>query len=170
MRRFVWLLLLCWASSAGAQAAEGSRGPAFFERQRVLESVAEGKAGIARIKRIFDDGQAWLDREGGELKKLETAWEGETDAGKKRELAAEISRRTAAARKRLDETQAQLDRMVKELEASLDARLAAIADDLRRERGFTEVLARKKEKLGDDVTDEVIRRYDARHPAGDGPK
>ena len=168
-------LLLVVALAPALARAEQKIG--FVDLQRALNEVDEGKAAKALLKRDFDEKQKQLDGKKAEFDKLQADVEKQavvmSDAAKK-DKAAELDRRARELQGLFMQLQKDLSDREREVTRGIFDRMAAIVRELAEKEGFSIVLERNDAGVvfappSIDLTNELVRTYNARHKAGDAP-
>lgn len=145
--------------------------------QRALNEVDEGKAAKALLKKDFDEKQKHLDAKKNEFDKLQGDLEKQSvvmsDAAKK-ERAAELDRRARELQGLFVQLQKDLSERERDATKGIFDRMANIVREIAEADGFTMVLEKGAGVVyapaSLDLTNELIRKYNARHPAGGGGK
>ena len=174
MRRFFvygLLLTLSFSFAATALAKQGVAVVGYVNLQRAILEVDEGKRATSKLKKTFEKKQKTLSQREAELKKLKTALE------KQSTVAAD----PAAQKKRLDfqnklmELQQIFVKEQQELQALEQKSLQKITEKMRKVVGrigksgaYDLILEVQDSRLlyakpHLDLTNEVIRRYNAKH-------
>jgi outer membrane protein len=167
------LLLLALAAGPALARAEMKLG--YVDLQRALNEVDEGKSAKALLKRDFDEKQKQLDVKKAEFDKLQADAEKQavvmSDAAKK-EKANELDRRARELQGLFVQLQKDLSDREREATKGIFDRMAVIVREIAEADGVTMVfekgagLVYAPQSL--DLTNELIRKYNARHPAGSG--
>jgi outer membrane protein len=145
--------------------------------QRALNEVDEGKAAKALLKKDFDEKQKHLDAKKNEFDKLQADLEKQSvvmsDAAKK-ERAVELDRRARELQGLFVQLQKDLSERERDATKGIFDRMANIVREIAEADGFTMVLEKGAGVVyapaSLDLTNELIRKYNARHPAGGGKK
>jgi outer membrane protein len=149
----------------------------FVDMHRALNEVDEGKAATALLKRDFDEKQKQLDARKAEFDKLQADLEKQavvmSDAAK-REKAGELDRRARELQGLFMQLQKDLSEREQTATKGIYERMATIVRDIAEAEGFTIVLEKGPGVIyaptSLDLTNELIRKYNAKHPAAGGPK
>jgi outer membrane protein len=169
-------LLLALALAPALAAAEQKLG--VVDLQRALNEVEEGKTAKALLKKDFDEKQKQLDLKKTEFDKLQADLEKQavvmSDAAKK-EKAADLDRRARELQGLFVQLQKDLSDRERDATKGIFERMANIVREIADADGFTVVLEKGAGVVyapaSLDLTDELIRKYNARHPpAGGAPK
>ncbi len=167
-----WILLLGVVSVVSpAQAQAQAIKVAVVDFQVALENIEDGKKAQARLEAIFMGKQA-------EIEQMETNF-----MARQREYEAKASVLTDAARtdleRELAELQMQYQQFVmqaqQEMQVAETQVLNQLVEALRetaeaygQDKGYTLILAKEAVvfSTGDDITDQVVQRYNATHSSG----
>jgi outer membrane protein len=166
-------LLLAFALAPALARAEQKIG--FVDLQRALNEVDEGKAAKALLKKDFDEKQKQLDGKKTEFDKLQADLEKQavvmSEAARK-EKAAELDRRARELQGLFMQLQKDLSDRERDATKGIYDRMANIVREMAVAEGFTAVLVRGAgvvyAQTSLDVTNELIRKYNSRHPAAGG--
>jgi outer membrane protein len=174
MRKTVTPLALALALAPAIVSAEQKIG--YVDLQRALNEVDDGKAARALLKKDFDEKQKQLDAKKAEFDKLQADFE------KQAVVMSEQARKDKGQdlERRARELQALFVNLQKDLSererAATDAifdKMAQIVAEIAEADGFTIVLQKTAgivyAPASLDLTNELIRKYNARYPAA-GPK
>jgi len=169
------LLGLALALAPALVRAEQKLG--IVDLQRALNEVDEGKAAKALLKRDFDDKQKHLDAKKAEFDKLQGDLEKQavvmSDSAKK-ERAADLDRRARELQGLFVQLQKDLSERERDATKGIFDRMAVIVQEIAEADGFTVVLEKGAGVVyapaSLDVTNELIRKYNARHPSGGAAK
>jgi outer membrane protein len=167
------ILLLALALAPAAATAQQKIG--VVDLQRALNEVDEGKAAKALLKKDFDEKQKQLDGKKAEFDKLQADFEKQavvmSDAAKK-EKATDLDRRARELQGLFVQLQKDLSERERDATKGIFDRMATIVRDIAQADGFSIVLERGAGVVyapsSLDLTDELIRKYNARHPPGGG--
>ena len=167
--------LLLIALAAGPALARAEQKLGYVDLQRALNEVDEGKAAKAVLKKDFDEKQKQLDVKKAEFDKLQADAEKQfvvmSEAAKK-EKATELDRRARELQGLFVQLQKDLSDREREATKGIFDRMASIVREIAEADGVTMVfekgagLVYAPQSL--DLTNELIRKYNARHPAGSG--
>ncbi len=149
----------------------------YVDLQRALNEVDEGKAAKALLKRDFDEKQKQLDVKKTEFDKLQSDAEKQSvvmsDSAKK-EKANELERRARELQGLFMQLQKDLSDREREATKGIFERMANIVREIAEADGFSMVLEKGAGVVyappSLDLTNELIRKYNARHPAAGGGK
>jgi outer membrane protein len=147
----------------------------FVDLQRALNEVDEGKAAKALLKKDFDEKQKQLDLKKTEFDKLQADLEKQSvvmsDAAKK-EKAGELDRRARELQGLFMQLQKDLSDRERDATKGIYDRMAGIVREIAEAEGFSIVLERSAGVIyapnSLDLTNELIRKYNSRHPAAGG--
>jgi outer membrane protein len=168
-------LLLALALAPVAARAEQKFG--VVDLQRAMNEVDEGKAAKALLKKDFDEKQKQLDAKKTEFDKLQADLEKQqvvmSDAAK-RERANDLDRRARELQGLFVQLQKDLSERERDATKGIYERMATIVRDIAEADGISLVLDRSAGVVyapqSADLTDELIRKYNARHGTGGGKK
>ncbi len=166
-------LLLALALAPAMGRAEQKLG--VVDLQRALNEVDEGKAAKALLKKDFDEKQRQLDVKKSEFDKLQADLEKQavvmSDSAKK-ERAMDLDRRARELQGMFVALQKDLSERERDATKGIFERMANIVREIAEADGFTMVLEKGAGVVyapsSLDLTDELIRKYNSRHPAGGG--
>ena len=164
-------LLLVVALAPALARAEQKIG--FVDLQRALNEVDEGKAAKALLKKDFDEKQKQLDGKKAEFDKLQADLEKQSvvmsDAAKK-DKATELDRRARELQGLFMQLQKDLSDRERDATKGIYDRMAVIVREIAEAEGFSVVLEKNAGLIyaptSLDLTNELIRKYNSRHPAG----
>jgi outer membrane protein len=168
-------LLLALALAPALVRAEQKIG--VVDLQRALNEVDEGKAAKALLKKDFDEKQKQLDVKKAEFDRLQADLEKQavvmSDAAKK-ERASDLDRRARELQGLFVQLQKDLSERERDATKGIFDRMANIVSEIAEADGFTVVLERGAGVVyapaSLDLTNELIRKYNARHPPAGGAK
>ncbi|MGE5435081.1 MAG: OmpH family outer membrane protein [Candidatus Doudnabacteria bacterium] len=174
--RKVAVLSLALAAVPALARAEQKLG--FVDLQRALNEVDEGKAAKALLKRDFDEKQKQLDAKKAEFDKLQADLEKQAvvmSESAKKERAGELDRRARELQGLFMQLQKDLSDRERDATKGIYDRMAGIVREIAEAEGFTVVLEKGAGVVyapsSLDLTNELIRKYNSRHPgAGGAPK
>ncbi|HEY7515322.1 MAG TPA: OmpH family outer membrane protein [Vicinamibacteria bacterium] len=164
------LLLALALLPAGARAEQKL---AVVDLQRAMNEVDEGKAAKALLKRDFDEKQKQLDAKKAEFDKAQADLEKQqvvmSDTAK-RERANDLDRRARELQGLFVQLQKDLSDRERDATKGIYERMATIVRDIAEADGLSLVLDRNAGVVFAlqplDLTDELIRKYNTRHPPG----
>jgi outer membrane protein len=167
------LLALAVAVLPAAARAEQKIG--LVDLGRAISEVDEGKAAKALLKRDFDEKQKQLDARKVELEKLQADFEKQevvmSDAAK-RDKAGEIDRRGRELQGLYMQFQKDLSDRERDATKGIVDRMANIVREIAEAEGFSIVLEKGAGVVyapsSLDLTNELIRKYNSRHPGAGG--
>jgi len=153
-----------------ASAADPKFG--YVDLQRALEEIDEGKAAKAQLKKDFDEMQKKLDQRTDEVKRLDADFQKQAlvmapDA--KASRAAEIERKKAEVQQFFVGLQQELAGREREVTRGIFDKMVGMVRELAEAEAFTMVLDRNTVLYAPpslDVTNELVRKYNARYGAG----
>ena len=173
MRRFAVSLLLP-LSLIAARAARAEK-IAYVDVQRVIQEVEEGKSAKSRLKVELDAKRADMDKRTKELEALQADYTRqagvlteEAKQGKQAELQKKYLETQQAGRQMQEELQGKEEEILR----GISEKLMVVVTEVSQKEGFDYVV--KKEALlnapsSSDITNEVVRRYNARFNGGKAP-
>jgi outer membrane protein len=149
----------------------------YVDLQRALNEVDEGKAAKALLKRDFDEKQRQLDLKKTEFDQLQADLEKQavvmSDAAKK-DRAADLDRRARELQGLFMQLQKDLSDRERDATKGIFDRMAVIVREIAEADGVSMVLEKGAGVVyappSLDLTNELIRKYNARHPAGGASK
>jgi outer membrane protein len=170
------VLALALALSPAAALAQQKIG--YVDLQRALNEVDEGKAARALLKKDFEGKQKQLDAKKGEFDKLQADFEKQAvvmSEQARKEKGADLERRARELQALFVNLQKDLSTREQEATRGIFDRMATIVREIAEADGFTMVLEKGSGGIvyappSLDLTNELIRKYNARHPAGGAPK
>jgi outer membrane protein len=159
-----------------AGAADAKLG--YVDLQRALEEIDEGKAAKAQLKKDFDEKQKQLDQRTDEVKKLDADFQKQSlvmAADARAAKAAEIDRKKGEVQQFFVGLQQDLAAREREVTRGIFDKMIGMVRELAEAEGLTMVLDRNTVLYAPaslDVTNELVRKYNARFGAGkkDAPK
>jgi outer membrane protein len=145
---------------------------AYVDLQRALEEIDEGKGAKAQLKKDFDEMQKKLDQRTDEVKKLDADFQKQAlvmapDA--KASRAAEIDRKKNEVQQFFVGLQQELAGKEREVTRGIFDKMIGMVRELAEAEGITMVLDRNTVLYAPaslDVTNELVRKYNARFGAG----
>jgi outer membrane protein len=145
---------------------------AYVDLQRALEEIDEGKGAKAQLKKDFDEMQKKLDQRTDEVKKLDADFQKQAlvmapDA--KASKAAEIDRKKNEVQQFFVGLQQELAGKEREVTRGIFDKMIGMVRELAEAEGITMVLDRNTVLYAPaslDVTNELVRKYNARFGAG----
>ena len=165
------LLLITLVAGPALARAEQKLG--YVDLQRALNEVDEGKAAKALLKKDFDEKQKQLDGKKAEFDKLQADFEKQAlvmSDGAKKEKAGELDRRARELQGLFVQMQKDLSDRERDATKGIFDRMAIIVREIAEADGFTMVFEKGAGLVyappSLDLTNELIRKYNARHPAG----
>src|SRR6266540_2044152 len=175
MRIPVPATLLALALAVLPALARAEQKVGVVDLQRALNEVDEGKAAKALLKRDFDEKQRQLDVKKSEFDKLQADLEKQavvmSDAAKK-DRAADLDRRARELQGLFVQLQKDLSERERDATKGIFDRMANIVREIAEADGVTMVFEKGAGVVyapaSLDLTNELIRKYNARHPAGSG--
>jgi outer membrane protein len=164
--------ILCLALALSPAASRAEQKVGVVDLQRALNEVDEGKAAKALLKKDFDEKQKQLDAKKAEFDRLQGELEKQqvvmSDAAK-RERANDLDKRARELQGLFVQLQKDLSERERDATKGIYERMASIVRDIAEADGITVVLDRGSVVHAApalDLTDELIRKYNSRHPPG----
>jgi outer membrane protein len=177
MPRLTLKALFLTALAAGPALARAEQKFGYVDLQRALNEVDEGKAAKALLKKDFDEKQKQLDVKKADFDKLQADVEKQaammTDAAKK-EKAAELDRRARELQGLFMQLQKDLSDRERDATKGIFDKMAVLVHEIAEADGFTMVFEKGAGIVyappSLDLTNELIRKYNGRFPAGQAKK
>ncbi len=171
---FLPTLLLAVATVPAAARAEQKIG--YVDLQRALNEVDEGKAAKALLQKDFAEKQKTLDAKKAEFEKLQADFEKQSvvmsDQARK-DKTADLDRRARDLQALFVNLQKDLSERERDATRGIFDRMNGIVREIAEADGFTYVFEKGAGIVyappSLDVTNELIRKYNAKYP-GTGPK
>jgi outer membrane protein len=149
----------------------------YVDLQRALNEVDEGKAAKALLKKDFDEKQKVLDGKKGDFDKAQADFEKQAvvmSEQAKKDRAADLDRRAREMQALFLQLQKDLSERERDATRGIFDRMANIAREIAEADGFTIVLEKGAgivyAPASLDLTNELIRKYNARFPGGAAKK
>lgn len=163
------LALVLAAASARAEVKLG-----YVDMQRAIKEVEEGKLAGAALKRDFDEKQKQLNQRSDEVKKLQEDFQKQQaimTPEAKAAKGAEIERKMMETQEFYVRLQQELSGKEREAMRPLADKMAGLVREIAEGNGLAVMLDREASGLvyaqaSLDFTNELIRRYNAKYPAG----
>lgn len=165
----VTLGLLLSAGPAAAQAKIG-----YVDLQRALNEVEEGKAAKALLKKDFDEKQRQLDAKKTEFEKLRGDFEKQAvvmNEQARRDKAADLDKRAMELQQIYQQLQGELMKREQEITGGIFGKMRTLVRELAEADGISVVLEANNLVYAQpslDLTNELIRKFNARHPSAAG--
>lgn len=172
MRILPRLALLAALASPGLAAAQAKL--AFVDFQRAVLEVDEGKAAKAQLKKEADEKQKQLDVKSDEIKKLQADFDKQVvvmSAEAKAQKGADLDRRKMEVQEFFMKLQQDLSTRERDAMRGIFEKMQNVVREIADADGIAMVVDRSALVYAQpslDVTNEVIRKYNARFPAGNG--
>lgn len=170
MPKILSVLALALALAPAAARAEQKIG--YVDLQRALNEVDEGKAAKALLKRDFDDKQKQLDAKKTEFDKLQADFEKQAvvmSDQAKRDKGQDLERRARELQALFVNLQKDLSEREREATRGIFDKMAQIVGEIAEADGFSIVLEKGAgivyAPAALDLTNELIRKYNARYPS-----
>jgi len=173
MRHLTAALALSLALLPATARAEQKIG--YVDLQRALNEVDEGKAAKALLKKDFDEKQKQLDVKKNEFEKLQADFEKQAvvmSEQARKDKGQDLDRRARELQALFVNLQKDLSERERETTRGIFDKMSAIVREIAEADGFTIVLEKGSGIVyappSLELTNELIRKYNARFPAG-GP-
>ena len=158
------------AQPASAQAAKSNIG--YVNLQRAIIEVEDGKKAKARLEKTFKQKQTALRAKEQELESMKKRLEGsgmKQDDPKSRAQVLEFQKKFMALRETLMKEQQELKKLEGQALSEITKKLRKIIREIGRRGGYLMIMEAQESSLlfakpHLDITNEVIRKYNARHP------
>src|SRR5512138_289115 len=141
--------------------------------QRALNEVDEGKTAKALLKKDFDDKQKEIDAKKADFEKLQADFEKQASVMSeqaKKDKAQDLDKRARDLQALFVSSQKDLSEREQKATRGIFDRMAQIVGEIAEADGFTMVLERNSGLVyapaSLDLTNELIRKYNARYPPG----
>ena len=149
----------------------------YVDLQRALNEIEEGKAAKARLKAEFEQKQKVLDDKQADFTKLRGEFEKQAGVladGPRRERQEELDKRFMELQSTFAQLQKELSERERDVTRGIFDKMGAIIRETAEAEGFTMVLEKNDAGIlhasaSLDLTNELIRKYNARHKAGAAP-
>lgn len=175
MRTTLRLAVLALALAAPAVRADTKIG--YVDLQRAIREVDEGKAATAVLKRDFDEKQRQLDAKRTEFEKAKADFDKQAslmNEQARRDRGGELERKAMELQQLFVQLQKDLSGREQEAMRGIIDKMTGLVREMAEADGFTMVLERgdagiiyAQQSL--DLTNELVRKYNARHPGGGAP-
>ena len=162
------LTVLALALAPVARAAETRVG--FVDMRRAVYEVEEGKAATTLLKKDFDEKQKQLDAKQAEVQQLGADFEKQQAVLSdqvKAQKAAELDKRVNDVRQLYVQLQQDLSQREQEALKGIFERMSPLVKDIAEGEGLQMVVERSNVVWATqslDITNEVIRKYNAKYP------
>ncbi len=165
--RFVIGLFLL-STSAALAAAESPTRVAFVNMQKAIQTVGEGKKAQDTLRKEAEDRQKKLQAEG---KKIQDAMENlrkqamVMDEKSRRAKEEEIQQQVMKLRESEARSSQEFQKRDQEISEPILRKMRNVVSQISKEKGYTLVIDESNVIYAldqDDITDEVIKRYDAK--------
>ncbi|ACG72374.1 outer membrane chaperone Skp (OmpH) [Anaeromyxobacter sp. K] len=165
-------LLALLLSATAARAAEAKFG--FVDLQRAIREVDEGKSATAVLKKDFDEKQKVIDQKKAEFDKLKAEFDKQAvvmaDQAKK-DKASELDRKAMELQQLFVQLQKDLSQREGEVMRGIVDKMTGVIREIAEADGFTMVFERNDAGIvyapqSLDLTNELVRKYNARFGAG----
>jgi outer membrane protein len=171
-------LALAAALALPLRAAAQAPKLGYFDLERAVSETDEGKAARAELKKDFDEKQKQLDARRVEFEKAQGDFEKQATIlsdQARRERAGELERKARELGALFQQLQADLSKREGEAFGGIMSRMADIVREIAQADGFTMVFERTQGGIvyappANDLTNEVIRKYNSKFPLGSQKK
>lgn len=160
-----------------AAPAAGQGKIAYVDFQRALNEVDEGKAAQASLKRDFEEKQKQLDKDKVDLERMQAEFEKQAavlSEEARRDKAIEIQKRMAEAQGKLMGFQKELAEREQGATRAIGEKMRALVQEIATADGVDFVFDKNAGLVvappSLDLTNELVRKYNARHPLGAAEK
>lgn len=164
----VTTFLLAFASSANAAVDKAPTRVALIRMQEAIKDTKDGKKAETTLRKEIDDRQKKLQAEGmkiqaamEELRKQGAVLDEKTRAEKE----AAIQKQVMGFEESKARNQQEFQKRDQEISEPIIKKLRSIVSDVAKEKGYTLVIDTNSvvyAETSDDITDEVIKRYDSK--------
>ncbi len=145
----------------------------YVDLQRALNEVDEGKAATALLKKDFDEKQKQLNGRKAEFDKAQAEFEKQSvvmSEQAKRDRGQDLERRARDLQTVFVQLQKEISDREREATRGIFDRMSAIVREIAEAEGFTIVLEKNAGIVyappSLDLTNDLIRKYNARYPGG----
>lgn len=174
MRNALRLAVLALALAAPAARAEVKIG--YVDLQRAIREVDEGRAATAALKKDFDEKQKQLDGKRVEFEKARADFEKQASLMSeqaKRDRAADLDKKASELQQLFVSLQKDISGREQEVMRTLIDKMGGLVQQIAEADGFTMVLERSDAGIvfalpSLDLTNELIRKFNARYPQTGG--
>jgi outer membrane protein len=170
MRTIAAALALAAALVPAAASAEQKIG--YVDLQRALNEVDEGRVAKAALKKDFDEKQKQIDIKKTDFEKLQADFEKQAtmlSEQARKDKAQDLDRRARELQTLFVNLQKDLSEREREATRGIFDKMAQIVGEIAEADGFTLVLERNSGLVyapaSLDLTNELIRKYNARYPS-----
>lgn len=176
MRRVTSLAVfaLAFSSLAAPSVVRAQQKVAFVDLQRALNEIEEGKTAKANLKREFDQKQKLLDDRKADFDKLRVEFEKQAvvmseDARKQKQ--SELERKGVELQGYFVQLQKELSEREREATRGIFDKMHTIVREIADQDGISMVVQAEAliyAQPAMDLTNELVRKYNARHKPGSG--
>jgi outer membrane protein len=169
MHSFPLLATLALLAAPAARAADVKIG--YVDLPRAVNEVEEGRAAKAQLKKDFDQKQKAIDEMQVELKKMKDDLEKQAVVmaeEAKREKQGELDRKFMEVQNRFMQMQQELSARERELMRGIIDKMSQVVREIAEAEGFTYVFEKNHAPPANDLTNELVRKYNAKFKAGGG--
>ncbi len=145
----------------------------YVDLQRALNEVDEGKAATALLKKDFDQKQKQLNAKKAEFDKAQAEFEKQSvvmSEQARRDRGQDLELRARELQTLFVQLQKDISDRERDATKGIFEKMSAIVRDIAESEGFTVVLDKNAGIVyappSLDLTNDLIRKYNARHPAG----
>lgn len=158
---------------ATAQAQQAQLKIATVDFQKAVNAVKEGAAAQAKLKTMFDQKRGSIEQMEKKIQAMSDEYEKQSlilsDAAKKQK-EGEIMAAQQAYQQTYMQSEQEMQAAYQGLMESLIGKMKVVAEQIGKEKGYTLVLEVSQGAVvyagpgAVDITDELVKRYDAAHP------
>jgi len=165
---FVITFLLALPTPANAAVEKAATRVALIRMQEAIKDTKDGKKAETTLRKEIDDRQKKLQAEG---QKIQAAMEelrkqgAVLDEKTRAEKEASIQKQVMGFEESKARNQQEFQKRDQEISEPIIKKLRSIVSDVAKEKGYTLVIDTNSvvyAETSDDITDEVIKRYDAK--------
>ena len=168
MHAFSLLATLGLLASPAGRAADVKIG--YVDFRRAVNEVEDGKAAKAQLKKEFEQKQKTLNDMQADLKRLKDDFDKQAVVmaeEARRDKQAELDRKFTEVQNRFMQMQQELSGKEQEIYRSIIDKMTQVVNEIADAEGFTYVFEKSAGLLrapaANDLTNEVVRRYNARY-------
>jgi outer membrane protein len=172
MRTTVPAAVLAFLAALAPVASRAEAKLGIVDLQRALNEVDEGKAAKSQLEREFKEKQKQLDAKQDELKRLKADYDKQAvvmSDQAKRDKQAELERKAQETQQLFVQLQSELSRREQEITGGIFEKMRTIVRDIADAEGINVVFERSNVLYAPaslDMTNELIRKYNAKHAGG----
>lgn len=143
----------------------------FVEPNKILSSVDEGKFEIEKVQKFMEDKQNDFNRKQETLNKLNetyAAQQAKLNPETRAEMEKQIDEQGRELKRYGEDTQVEINRKRDQLLNTLGQRIQVVIEEYAKENNFSVIFSRDDGQVfvapALDVSDEIIKRFNAKHP------